>query len=55
MVRTCSTNGEKRKACRILVGKPEGKISLEDQDASGWTILKGILEREDGMDWIDVA
>jgi hypothetical protein len=25
MCRACSTNGEKRNACRILVGKPEGK------------------------------
>jgi hypothetical protein len=32
--------GEKRNACRILVGKPEGKIPLEDQDVGGWTILK---------------
>jgi hypothetical protein len=28
MGRTCSTNGEKRKAHRILVGKPEGKRPL---------------------------
>jgi hypothetical protein len=27
----------------------------EDQDVSRWTILKWILEREDGMDWIDLA
>jgi hypothetical protein len=24
----CSTNGEKRKLCRLLVGKPEGKRPL---------------------------
>jgi hypothetical protein len=24
----------------------------EDQDAGGWTILKWILERQDGMEWI---
>jgi hypothetical protein len=24
----CSTNGEKRNACRLLVGKPEGKRPL---------------------------
>jgi hypothetical protein len=27
----------------------------EDQDVGGWTILKWILERWDGMDWIDLA
>jgi hypothetical protein len=40
MSRTCSTNGEKRNAYRILVGKPEGKSHWEDQDVGGWTILK---------------
>jgi hypothetical protein len=28
MGRECSTNGEKRNACRIMVGKPEGKRPL---------------------------
>jgi hypothetical protein len=28
MGRACSTNGKKRNACRILVGKAEGKIPL---------------------------
>jgi hypothetical protein len=28
MGRACSTNGEKRIACRILVGRPEGKRPL---------------------------
>jgi hypothetical protein len=27
----------------------------EDQDVGGWTILKWILERGDGVDWIDMA
>jgi hypothetical protein len=27
----------------------------EDQDIGGWTILKWILERWDGVDWIDMA
>jgi hypothetical protein len=39
MARSCSTNGEKRNAYRILVGKPEGS------DVGGWKILKWILER----------
>jgi hypothetical protein len=30
----------RRNACRILVGKPEGKRPLEDEDVRGWTILK---------------
>jgi hypothetical protein len=29
MRRACSTNGEKRNAYRILLGKPEGKTELE--------------------------
>jgi hypothetical protein len=37
--------GERRKACRILMGKPEGKNHWEDQDVDGWTILKWILEK----------
>jgi hypothetical protein len=36
---------EKRNAYRILVGKPS-------QDVGGFTILKWILERYDGMVWI---
>jgi hypothetical protein len=40
--RAYSTNGEKRNAYRILVGKPEGKNHWEDQDVGGWIILKGI-------------
>jgi hypothetical protein len=31
---------EKRNAYRILVGKPEGRRPLGDQDVGGWTILK---------------
>jgi hypothetical protein len=27
----------------------------EDEDVGGWKILKWILERWDGMDWIDLA
>jgi hypothetical protein len=38
----CSTQGEKRNAYRILVGKSE---NWEDQDIDVWTILKQILER----------
>jgi hypothetical protein len=37
--------GEKRNTYRILVGNPEGKNHWDDQDVSGWTLLKWILER----------
>jgi hypothetical protein len=41
----CSTNGEKRNAYRILVGKPEGKIPLGIPRR--WLVdnIKWILER----------
>jgi hypothetical protein len=57
MGRACGTNGEKRNAYRILIGKPQGKIPLErprrrwednikmDLNEMGWG----------GMDWIDRA
>jgi hypothetical protein len=57
MVGTCSTNGEKRCAYRLLVGNPEGKRPLGrprrrwidnvrlDLGEIGWG----------GMDWIGVA
>jgi hypothetical protein len=37
--------GKKRNAYRTLVGNPEGKRPVEDQDVGGWIILKWILER----------
>jgi hypothetical protein len=55
MGRACSTNGEKRNAYRILIGRPKGKRPQEDKDVGGWTILKWILIGWDGMDWIDLA
>jgi transposase len=41
MGRACSTNVEKRNACRILVGKPEGKRPLGRPrwDVMGWIYL----------------
>jgi hypothetical protein len=51
----CSTNGEKRIACRILVGKPEGPLWRPrhrcvdnikmDLRETGWG----------GMEWIDLT
>jgi hypothetical protein len=37
-----------------LVGEPEGKRPLEDQDVGGWIVLKWILERQDGMVWTEL-
>jgi hypothetical protein len=48
MGRACSTNGEKRNAYRILVGRP--RLRLVDN------IKMGLREIGwDGMDWIDLA
>jgi hypothetical protein len=49
--------GEKRKAYRILVGKPEGRRSV-GRPRRRWVnnIKMDLREIEwDGMDWIDVA
>jgi hypothetical protein len=49
--------GEKRNACRILVGKPEGKRPL-GRPRRKWVDNLKIHLRErgwDGMDWIDLA
>jgi hypothetical protein len=40
MDRACSTNGEKRDAYGILVGKLEGKRQLRSPCKGGWIILK---------------
>jgi hypothetical protein len=45
MSRECGTNGAKRNAYRILVGKLEGKRPLgKKHDVGGKTILKWILD-----------
>jgi hypothetical protein len=57
MDRACSTNGEKRNSCRILVGIPEGKRPLR-RPKSRWVDNIKMDIREigwDGMDWIDLA
>jgi hypothetical protein len=53
----CSTNGEKTNACRILVGKPEGKRQL-GRPRHRWVdnIRMELGEIEwSGVDWIGLA
>jgi hypothetical protein len=48
--------GEKRGACRVLVGKPVGGRPLGSPRRRLRIILKCIFEKWDGdIDWIDVA
>jgi hypothetical protein len=57
MGRACSTKGEKRNACRILMGKPDGKKPL-GRPVRRWVDNIKMALREigwDGMDWIDLA
>jgi hypothetical protein len=53
----CSTNGEKRTAYRIVVGKPEGKRP-PGGPRRGWVDNIKMEPREigwSGVDWIDLA
>jgi len=43
--------GEERGACRVLVGKPEGRNRWEDLDVDGWIILGMISRRWDVGIW----
>jgi hypothetical protein len=57
MGRACDTNGKKRNAYRILVGKSEGKRQLEGP-RHRWVDNMKMDLRERGcsdMDWIDLA
>jgi hypothetical protein len=56
MIRTCSTYGESRSACRVLVGKSEGRRPLERRKLK-WedNIKMGLREVGWGTDWIDLA
>jgi hypothetical protein len=56
MGRTCSTNGENRIACRILVGKPEGRKPLGRSRRRCVCNIKIDLRVTGGggMDWIDL-
>jgi hypothetical protein len=54
MGRACSTNGEKRNAYRILVGKTEGKRALGRQRRRWVDIIKMEIGWS-GTDWIVLA
>jgi hypothetical protein len=56
MDRACSTNGSRRDAYSVLVGKPERIGHLENPGVDGRIILKCIFQWWDGgMDWITLA
>jgi hypothetical protein len=57
---SCSTNGDKRNAYRLLVGKPEGNGPIGRPTRRSWIILGWILERWDrvmwtGLDWLRIG
>jgi hypothetical protein len=47
----CSMNGDKRSACRLLVGKPDGRRPLGRPSCRWADNIKMILERKDGVVW----
>jgi hypothetical protein len=57
MVRACSTNGEKRNAYSLLVGKPEGKRPVGRRRRRYEDNYKMYLREIglSGMKWIDLA
>jgi hypothetical protein len=57
MCRACSTNWEKRNACRILLGKPEGKSPLGRARRRWVNNIKMDLTEKGwvGVEWIDLA
>jgi hypothetical protein len=57
MSRECSTDGEKRNACRVLLRKPKEKRSLGRPRRRWVDNIKIDLSeiRWSGMDWIDLV
>jgi hypothetical protein len=49
MGRACGTNGAKRNACRVLVGKPEGKRPLGRLKRRWVGSIK--MDLRDRMEW----
>jgi len=47
----CSTYGESKGVCRVLVGKPEGKRSLGRPRLCGGIILRWIFRKWDVRTW----
>ena len=48
--------GDRAGACRIFVGRPEGKSHLEGIELDRRIILKWIFKKcVGGMDWIDLV
>jgi hypothetical protein len=46
---------EKRNAFGYRWESQKERENWEDQDIGGWTVLKWILERSDGMMWIGLV
>jgi hypothetical protein len=55
MDRACSTNGEKRKAYTLLVGKPEGKRPLGRERCKLVDNIKMNLGEKGGGMWIGLV
>jgi hypothetical protein len=58
MSRTCSTNGEKRNTCRVMMREPEGKRPLGKPTCErvllgeiGWSCMYWIRLAQDGDQW----
>jgi hypothetical protein len=57
MGRECSKHGDKRNACEILMGKPEGKRPLRKSRQTREDNIKMDLQEIewDSMDWYNLA
>jgi hypothetical protein len=51
MGRACRTNGEKRNAHSLLMGKSEGKRPLGRPKRGGFVIFRWIFEKQFGVLW----